>query len=89
MWSIYKQFKNKKTHIPQEITVDDIANVFQELSWNFTPKNISISSHIPLNDIAFSLQPITRNSDNYFKNFKAMELDNKNSDYSYGTDTIS
>ena len=25
MWSIFKQFKNKKTHIPQEIAVDDIA----------------------------------------------------------------
>ena len=44
---------------------------------------------MPLDNIAFSLQSITRNSDNYFKNIKAMVLDNKGSDYSYGTDTIS
>ena len=28
MWSIFKHFKNKKSHIPHEITVNDIA-IFQ------------------------------------------------------------
>ena len=44
---------------------------------------------MPLHNIALLVQSITRKSDNYFKNIKAMIPDNKAWDFSYGTDSIS
>ena len=92
LWDLYKKFNNKNVIIPDFIDEHTIANFFQDLSWDYEPKNIILNTRDNLNpysDSEFTFQDIIPDSNEYLRNIKAIMLNGKNSEYSYGTNEVS